>query len=147
MAALAPDPVAFRTLEHAGWQGAARYYDDAFGSLTRQAVDPLLDAAQVRSGARTLDVASGPGYAAAAAAGAAVFPLQRRERVRQGPEDRGLQERGRAKGPAGLALQRVRAALRGVPLRFRPYAGTAACPVRCGSRGDPRCGRQSRRRI
>lgn len=69
MAALAPDPVAFRALEHAGWQGAARHYDDAFGSLTRQAVDPLLDAAEVRSGARTLDVASGPGYAAAAAAG------------------------------------------------------------------------------
>src|SRR5438552_12843642 len=69
MAALAPDPVAFRTLEHTGWQGAARYYDEAFGSLTRQAVDPLLDSAQVRSGARTLDVASGPGYAAAAAAG------------------------------------------------------------------------------
>src|SRR5207247_2295858 len=68
MAALAPDPVAFRTLEHAGWQGVARHYDDAFGSLTRQAVDPLLDSAQVRSGARTLDVASGPGYAAAAAA-------------------------------------------------------------------------------
>ncbi len=68
MAALAPDPVAFRTLEHAGWQAAARYYDDAFGSLTRQAVDPLLDSARVRSGARTLDVASGPGYAAAAAA-------------------------------------------------------------------------------
>ena len=67
-AALAPDPVAFRALEHAGWQGAARHYDDAFGSLTRQAVDPLLDSAEVRSGARTLDVASGPGYAAAAAA-------------------------------------------------------------------------------
>ena len=68
MAALAPDPVAFRALEHAGWQGAARHYDDAFGSLTRQAVDPLLDSAEVRSGVRTLDVASGPGYAAAAAA-------------------------------------------------------------------------------
>ena len=67
-AALAPDPVAFRALEHAGWQGAARHYDDAFGSLTRQAVDPLLDSAEVRSGARTLDVASGPGYAAAGAA-------------------------------------------------------------------------------
>jgi len=68
MAALAPDPAAFRALEHAGWQRAARHYDDAFGSLTRQAVDPLLDSAEVRSGARTLDVASGPGYAAAEAA-------------------------------------------------------------------------------
>ncbi|HTF15388.1 MAG TPA: class I SAM-dependent methyltransferase [Burkholderiales bacterium] len=68
MAALAPDPVAFQAFEHAGWQRAARGYDDAFGSLTRQAIDPLLDAAQVRAGARVLDVASGPGYAAAAAA-------------------------------------------------------------------------------
>ncbi len=59
---------AFRAFEHAGWQGAALRYDDAFGSLTRQAIDPLLDAAQVRSGARVLDVASGPGYVAAAAA-------------------------------------------------------------------------------
>jgi len=59
---------AFRAFEHAGWQGAARRYDDAFGSLTRQAIDPLLDAAEVRSGARALDVASGPGYVAAAAA-------------------------------------------------------------------------------
>ncbi|TMH41607.1 MAG: SAM-dependent methyltransferase, partial [Betaproteobacteria bacterium] len=68
MAALAPDPLAFRALEHAGWQSAARHYDEAFGSLTRQAVDPLLDSAEVRPGVRTLDVASGPGYAAAAAA-------------------------------------------------------------------------------
>ena len=59
---------AFHAFERAGWQGAARRYDDAFGSLTRQAIDPLLDAAQVRAGARVLDVASGPGYAAAAAA-------------------------------------------------------------------------------
>ncbi len=63
-----PDLAAFHAFEHAGWQGAARHYDDAFGSLTRQAVDPLLDSAQVRSGALTLDVASGPGYAASAAA-------------------------------------------------------------------------------
>jgi len=59
---------AFRAFEHAGWQGAALRYDDAFGSLTRQAIDPLLDAAEARSGARVLDVASGPGYVAAAAA-------------------------------------------------------------------------------
>src|SRR6266850_2326448 len=59
---------AFHAFELAGWQGAARRYDDAFGSLTRQAIDPLLDAAQVRPGARVLDVASGPGYVAAAAA-------------------------------------------------------------------------------
>src|SRR5207245_2366502 len=76
-----------------------------------------------------------------------IFPLQRRERVRQGPEDRGLQERGRAQGPAGLALQRVRAAVRGVPHRFGPDAGPAARPVRYGARRDPRRGRQGRGRI
>jgi len=63
-----PNPVAFHAFEHAGWQSAARGYDDAFGSLTRQAIGPLLDAAQLRPGARLLDVASGPGYVAAAAA-------------------------------------------------------------------------------
>jgi len=62
-----PDPAAFHAFEHAGWQSAARGYDDAFGSLTRQAIGPLLDAAQLRPGARLLDVASGPGYVAAAA--------------------------------------------------------------------------------
>lgn len=59
---------AFHALEHAGWQSAARGYDDAFGSLTRQAIGPLLDATQLRPGARLLDVASGPGYVASAAA-------------------------------------------------------------------------------
>ncbi len=62
------DPAAFHVFEHAGWQGAAQQYDDAFGSLTRQTIAPLLDAAGVRSGTRVLDVASGPGYVAAAAA-------------------------------------------------------------------------------
>jgi SAM-dependent methyltransferase len=62
------DAEAFHALEHAGWQRAAARYDEAFGSLTRQAIDPLLDAAQVRSGAGVLDAASGPGYVAAAAA-------------------------------------------------------------------------------
>lgn len=59
---------AFHAFEHAGWQGAARAYDDAFGSLTRQTIGPLLDAVQLRPEARLLDVASGPGYVAAAAA-------------------------------------------------------------------------------
>src|SRR2546425_13368147 len=45
-----------------------RRFDDDYGSRPRQALDPLLDAAEVRSGARALDVASGPGYVAAAAA-------------------------------------------------------------------------------
>ena len=63
-----PDAAAFHAFEHAGWQGAAGGYDDAFGSLTRQTIGPLLDAVQVRPGTSVLDVASGPGYVAAAAA-------------------------------------------------------------------------------
>ena len=64
----------FRAFEHAGWEQVAQQYHDAFATLTSQSVDPLLDAAGVRSGARVLDVATGPGYVAAAAArrGAAV---------------------------------------------------------------------------
>jgi hypothetical protein len=40
-----------------GLAAAARGYDDV--ALARQAIDPLLDAAQVRAGLRVLDVASG----------------------------------------------------------------------------------------
>jgi len=58
----------FHDFEQAGWERAAEHYGDAFGSLTAQAVQPLLEAAGVTSGMRVLDVASGPGVVAAAAA-------------------------------------------------------------------------------
>src|SRR5688572_24172409 len=57
----------FRDFEYLGWQRAARQYDGGFGSITSQAVDPLLDAAGAGPGVRLLDVACGPGYVAAAA--------------------------------------------------------------------------------
>jgi SAM-dependent methyltransferase len=60
--------VNFRDFEHAGWEGVAARYHDAFARLTSQAIGPLLDAAGVRPGAKLLDVASGPGYVAAVAA-------------------------------------------------------------------------------
>ena len=68
---------AFRDFEHAGWERAAEHYPDAFGDLTRQAVDPVLDAVGAAAGARLLDVACGPGFVAAAAAarGAAAIGL------------------------------------------------------------------------
>ena len=68
------DPDAFDAFEAAGWEQKAEEYDRSFGSLTSRLVEPLLDAAAVGSGARVLDVASGPGYAAgqAAARGAVV---------------------------------------------------------------------------
>ena len=64
----APDPDAFRDFEHAGWKINVSEYEDAFARLTSQAIGPLLDAVGVRQGIRLLDVATGPGYVAAAAA-------------------------------------------------------------------------------
>ena len=62
------DPDAFNAFEAAGWGERADGYHRFFGSLTTQVIDPLLDAAGVGAGKRVLDVASGPGYCAAAAA-------------------------------------------------------------------------------
>lgn len=58
------DPDAFNTFEAAGWEEVASAYEDAFASLTGQAIEPLLDAASVGAGTRVLDVATGPGHVA-----------------------------------------------------------------------------------
>jgi SAM-dependent methyltransferase len=63
-----PDPGPFRAFEHAGWEGVGPRYHDAFGGLTTQAVVPLLDAVEAARGVRLLDMATGPGYVAGAAA-------------------------------------------------------------------------------
>jgi ubiquinone/menaquinone biosynthesis C-methylase UbiE len=62
------DPGAFRDFEHAGWTSNVSEYEAAFARITSQAIGPLLDAVHLRHGARVLDVATGPGYVAAAAA-------------------------------------------------------------------------------
>ena len=62
------DSSAFHDFEHAGWERAAAFYGDAFGGLTAQTAGPLLEAAGVVAGMRVLDVASGPGFIAGAAA-------------------------------------------------------------------------------
>lgn len=62
------DARTFKDFERAGWQRAAGGYHDCFGDLTRQTVVPLLDGVGARAGKRLLDIASGPGYAAGAAA-------------------------------------------------------------------------------
>ena len=59
---------AFHEFERSGWERAAEYYGDAFGALTAQAAPALLDAVAAAPGMRLLDVASGPGAIAAAAA-------------------------------------------------------------------------------
>jgi SAM-dependent methyltransferase len=63
-----PASEAFHAFEHQGWESVAVPYRDAFSSLTVQSIGPLLDAVAAGPGARLLDVACGPGDAAAAAA-------------------------------------------------------------------------------
>jgi SAM-dependent methyltransferase len=62
------DPAAFRKFEFQGWQKVANRYHDSFAIVTIQCIDALLDAAGVQRGSRTLDIATGPGYAAGGAA-------------------------------------------------------------------------------
>lgn len=61
---------AFNAFEAAGWGQKAAGYDAFLGKLTSRVVDALLDAAGVgaSAGVRVLDLATGPGYAASAAA-------------------------------------------------------------------------------
>ena len=54
------DPHSFREFEHSGWQGIPQQYHQAFGELTTQSIEPLLDAAGVKAGTRVIDIASGP---------------------------------------------------------------------------------------
>lgn len=62
------DPSAFTAFEHEGWQRVADRYHSRFQDVTTQSLAPLLDAVGAGQGVRLLDVASGPGYVAAAAA-------------------------------------------------------------------------------
>lgn len=62
------DSEKFRAFEHAGWESIPDQYHQAFGNLTNQTIGALLAAARVKKGVKFLDIASGPGYVAAAAA-------------------------------------------------------------------------------
>jgi ubiquinone/menaquinone biosynthesis C-methylase UbiE len=66
-----PTTSAFGDFEKAGWEDAATVstYDEHLAPVTRQSTAALLDDAGVRPGLRVLDVATGAGQAAAAAAG------------------------------------------------------------------------------
>lgn len=59
---------AFNAFEAAGWERQVEGYEQFFVPITGRLAEPLLDGAQVRRGAVVLDVASGPGHIAAAAA-------------------------------------------------------------------------------
>lgn len=59
---------AFRELEHRNWEKAVAAYDKGWGGLTRQCIPEVLASVRCRPGARLIDVATGPGFAAQAAA-------------------------------------------------------------------------------
>ena len=59
---------AFRDFERAAHDEIADGYRRFFTAVTDYAIEPLLDAAEVRAGRRVLDVATGPGVAASRAA-------------------------------------------------------------------------------
>jgi len=84
------DPEAVRTFEHARWQRAAGVYEATFAGATRPFMEALLDAAQVGSGTRILDIACGPGLLASGACA------------------RGAVARGVDFSPAMLAVARAR---------------------------------------
>jgi SAM-dependent methyltransferase len=63
------DAEAFRSFERAAHDRVADGYRGFFEPVTAGAITSLLDAARVRPGCRVLDVATGPGGVAAAAAG------------------------------------------------------------------------------
>ena len=65
----------FKEHEQAGWESRAVVYDRYTGSITRKTVQPLLDAARVRAGTRVLDIATGLGYVAGAAAARGAFAV------------------------------------------------------------------------
>jgi SAM-dependent methyltransferase len=56
-----------RAFEHAGWEAAASQYEHLFAGATRHYVEPLLEGTHTSSQTHLLDVACGPGFAAAKA--------------------------------------------------------------------------------
>lgn len=82
----------FKSLEHEGWNERARFYDDYTARLTGFAIAPLLDAANVRSGARVLDICCGPGTASAEAVkrGARVIGIDLSEEMIAAAKSKGI---------------------------------------------------------
>jgi SAM-dependent methyltransferase len=62
------DSVEVARFEHATWSRCAATYMDGFGALVSEAIGPLLDQVKVSKGDRVLDVGTGPGLVATAAA-------------------------------------------------------------------------------
>jgi SAM-dependent methyltransferase len=77
------DPEAFTAFERKGWGTSIDGYERTFARITSQSVEVMLDAAGVTRGRRVLDVCTGHGVLAAAAAerGATAFGLDFAEEV------------------------------------------------------------------
>jgi SAM-dependent methyltransferase len=73
--AMASGAEEFKAFEAAGWSRRASTYARVTGAITARFVDALLDAACVGAGMRVLDVATGPGHVAAAAAARGAEPV------------------------------------------------------------------------
>jgi SAM-dependent methyltransferase len=69
------DSAAFTAFEAAAWEHSAEAYDRFFEPITSRVIGDLLDAAGVVPGTRVLDIATGPGYVAAAAAERGAAPV------------------------------------------------------------------------
>jgi len=67
---MADSTQSFRAFERAGWEDSqvVELYEEHFSRITTQSIGALLDAAGVRGETRVLDVGTGPGYVAGAAA-------------------------------------------------------------------------------
>ena len=67
----------FRDFELAGWENArvVELYEQHLSCITVQSIGALLDAAEIRGGTRVLDVGTGPGYVAGAAAKRGANPV------------------------------------------------------------------------
>jgi SAM-dependent methyltransferase len=69
------DPEVIRDLQRNVWNRTASGYADVFQGQVTQTFDPMLDAAHVEAETRLLDVATGPGILAAAAAKRGATPV------------------------------------------------------------------------
>jgi SAM-dependent methyltransferase len=61
------NPKEFSAFELTGWNANIRGYESAFGAVSRQTVETMLEAARVTPGSRVLDVCCGPGMLSAGA--------------------------------------------------------------------------------
>ena len=65
----------FSKLEHDTWTQVTGLYDNSWANLTKQFIDPLLNATGIQPGTKVLDVACGPGYVSKAIHSRKAIPI------------------------------------------------------------------------